>query len=344
MKTDKLLLVAAAFVTTFTLLLIFGPRQDTPIAQAPPQIQPWPQQPPIEQPPAQPDTPNISVKIPKYLPYDQMVQQLKTWNQEAPELTEVGTYGKSSRGKDLYYIRVTNKRLTNKKPNILITACIHGNEPLSASTVLGYIGTMLATYRQDDHVTKLIDERDIYFVPIVSPDSHPNSRHVDGVDPNRDFPSLSNPNKRSVPPVQALRDFFLQHKFKAVISGHTWGRVYLIPYGDTDTKNENWEDYQRIMGKMSNLSGYKIMRAFDMYQGNGLAIPPPQYGPIQVSEWAMRPIYGTEVDWYYRHGAMSIVCEYGHHQRIPSDQDTQVEFDKTYRATLIFIDEMPIIR
>lgn len=286
-----------------------------------------PYYPPPNFPPTkpQPRKPEISVKVPEYLNYEQTISQLKKWNQEAPDFTEVGTYGKSSRGKDLYYLKIENPatNIDGEKPIVLITACIHGNEPLSASTVMGYIGTMLGTYGQDTEATNLIDNRILYFIPVVSPDSYPHSRHVDGVDPNRNFPTRNNPNRKSVPPIEALKSFFLKIKPHAIISGHTYGRIYLIPWGDRTQLCEHNEDYQRIVGEMCQLSKYRMQRACEMYN---------------------RPIYGGEVDWYYTQGSFSIVMEFGTHQRVPTKSEIQHEFDRTYKAVLYFIKHAPLVR
>jgi hypothetical protein len=275
---------------------------------------------PIPEPEPEPINYDITTPIPSFLRYSEMVAQFKTWEQEAPELAEVGTYGQSSKGTTLHYIRIRNKRLPETDNVVLITACIHGNEPLSQSTVTAYIGTLLDKYGDDDRITKLVDSRDIYFVPIVSPDSHPNSRHVDGVDPNRDWPTQNAPNHVSVPPVKAIQDLFLRIKPKAAASGHTSGRVFLRPWGDSRRGTPNDDDYRRIIGKMEELSGY---------------------GSMQGSQIYGRPIYGTDMDWFHRNGAFGIVIEYGRHQRVPSDQDTKTEFDMTWEAILYFIEEAP---
>jgi hypothetical protein len=277
---------------------------------------------PIKPEPIKPINYIISNPNPSYLDNEATVNQLVEWHQEAPKLTEIGTYGKTSIGKDIYYIRVTNPETENKKV-VLITACIHGNEPLSSSTIMSYIGTMLDKYGDDSEITELIDTRDIYFVPIVSPDSYPNKRHVDGVDPNRDFPTMRIPEKTSVPPVMALREFFLKIKPDAVISGHTSGRVYLTPWGDRNQVCPNESDYKRIIGEMSGMSGYDVMRACQIYNS---------------------PIYGGEVDWYYRHSSFSIVCEFGTHQNIPTTKDTREEFDLTFKAFLHFCKEAPLVK
>ncbi len=299
-------------IGVFTLLSKPHEHIDQPSPQIvepiPPQPQPKPEL-----------NPKITTPFPAYLNYQLTVDQLKKWNSEAPEMTEVGTYGKSKRGTDIYYIRINHPHHADKKKT-LVTACIHGNEPLSASTVMCYIGTILDKYGEDKEVTDLVNSRDLYFVPVISPDSYPNSREVDGVDPNRNFPTQRDPNKQSVPPIQAVRDFFLKIKPDAVISGHTYGRVYLTPWGDQNQVCSNESDYQRIMSQMASMSNYRVQRACQMYN---------------------RPIYGGEVDWYYRNGSMAIVMEFGLHQQIPSESDIRTEFDRTFKAVLFYLKEAP---
>ena len=301
---------------------------------------------------------DITNERPSYLNYEKLVSQLRNWNTEAPELTEVSVYGKSTNNKDLVYIRINNNRIKSDKPKILITACIHGNEPCSTATTMWYIGYLLKNYSKDIEIRKLIDSRDIYFVPVVSPDSYPNKRIVDGVDPNRDFPGLSNPNHRSVKPVASLQDLFLKISPQAVMSCHTYGRVYLMPYGDVVKNCPDHDSFKKVLREMSNLSGYRNIRACDLYMSNGKPNSPPMkvYGRPRKGYNVLMPIYGTEVDWYYRNqalsniqngkvhqGAFSIVMEMGTHQRIPSIQDIKTEFSMTLSAFLYFIKEAPLV-
>ena len=177
---------------------------------------------------------------------------------------------------------------------------------------------LLDKYGDDDQITSLLDSREIYFVPVVSPDSYPTNREVDGVDPNRDFPTDRDPNKQSVTPVAALQQFFLDIKPNAVISGHTFGRVFLTPWGSRTQICDNESDYQRIIGEMAKKCGYKMMRCCFNYG---------------------QPIFGTEVDWYYKNGAFAIVMEFGTHQRRPSNKEINQEFDRTFDGILYFIKE-----
>jgi hypothetical protein len=264
-----------------------------------------------------PKLPNITTKIPNHLSYKGIVEQLKKWNTEAPDLTEVGIYGKTSKNQDIYYFKIKAKN--EKKKTVMITAAIHGNEPHSAATLMAYIGNILGS----KELFNIIEERDLYFIPVVSPDSYPRSRHVDGVDPNRDFPTPSNPNKISVPPIKAIQEFYKKIKPNAVISMHTWGRVFLIPYGDKNDLCPDNKEYQEIIGETAKLCNYRIIRACQMYS---------------------QPIYGTEVDWYYRNGSFAVVMEIGVHQNIPTLKEIEEEFNRTFKGILYFIQKAPLVQ
>lgn len=274
---------------------------------------------------------NITAEVYGYQSYSEIVSKLNEWHQKAPHLTEVGTYGESSKGHDLHFIRITNLAIQEDKPKVLITSCVHGNEPLATSTTMSQFSALLSGYGKDDRITKLLDTRDIYLVPVVSPDSYPFSRHVDGVDPNRNYPTIKDPNKKSVPPVEALKQFHLKHHFNAVISGHTWGRWYLIPYGYKHDPTPNDKDYQEIVGEMARMSGYKLLQASKLY-------------PIGSSGGRRQPIWGGDMDWFYFNGAFTIVCEFGDHQRKPTQAETEREFKKTNGAFLLFLEKAPLVK
>lgn len=286
-----------------------------PVAPVPPPV-------PVRPAPRFPARPAITNPMPGYQDYGTIQRQLEEWKAQAPGLVETGSYGTSTRGAPLVYVRLTNLLDPAPRPKVLIQACIHGNEPIATSTTMAFVGAMLSTYGADPEATELLNTRDVYVVPVVSPDSYPSSRQVDGVDPNRDYPGPHKPSHRSVAPVRAVGEFFTRHQFKAAISGHSFGRVFLYAHGDTSTPSANDADYQRILGKMCQLSGYRKQRGCEMYS---------------------RPIRGTDIDFYYRGGALSIVTEYGTHQHRPSLADTKTEFDKTYRATLHFVREAPLV-
>jgi len=263
-----------------------------------------------------PDKPTISDAVPtEYFDYEGVANHLEQLHREAPDLTELGIYGESTENRKLLYLRINNPYATTPKHKVLITAGIHGNEKFATASVLGIIGQMLKNYGDDEQTTKLIDTRDIYFIPIVSPDSYErNRRNVDGVDPNRDFPHPNRPDHKSIQPIQALRTFFLSRKFEAAICGHSSGCVLIYPYGWGPTKNE--AEYKAMLEEMGQLSDYSNSRSSNI---------------------------GTAKDFYHDNGAIAITWEFGTNLR-PPEYQIQREVDRTYRSMLLFIEKAPQIR
>src|SRR5574343_28191 len=136
MKDKTLLVVLSIVIFCSGMFLILTKKRENP-----PEINPN-EFTEIRKPELSPIQFKLKESNPSYMNYDQTVSKLKEWESEASELVDVGTYGKSSKGRDLYYLRVTNERIKEKRPVILITACIHGNEPLSSSVVMWYIGNL----------------------------------------------------------------------------------------------------------------------------------------------------------------------------------------------------------
>lgn len=254
--------------------------------------------------------------------YDELIETMKEWESKNPKLLDIGIYGKTDLNKDQYYLKISNESDPGKEV-VLLTASIHGNEPWSTSTIMGFAGKFLSAYGKDEEITKILNSKTIYIIPVVSPDSYPNSRNIAGIDPNRNFPTEVNPNKNSITNIKNLRDFFLNIKPSAVLSGHTFGRVFLIPWGDKESESSNYEDYKRIAHKMAEIADYKYKRVCELYG---------------------HPIYGTETDWYHRGGAFAMVMEMGNHHGKPSLEETKKELNRTYDAILYFIKEAPKVK
>lgn len=290
-------------------------------AERPPvtQVQPTPVPPPLPQQQQSEVKPKISFTIPNGDMSIQAIRtQLQTWAKEAPGIVEYGTYGKSQSGSDHPYIRVGKKT----GPKVLIHACIHGNEHLSAMVAMGVFGKMLDAYMVDPEITKLFNERDIYFVPVLSIESFQRNTRIDaGVDPNRNWSDIRNNDKQSIPSVDSMKQFFKANQFKAVMSCHNFGKIYLYPWGWTRERPKDDTDYRRILGEMSKTSGYR-------YE--------------QLLRQSAPPYYGYETDWYYRNGAFAFVNEIGTSFEARGSE-IKTEVDKNYKAFIVFIREAPLV-
>lgn len=272
-------------------------------------------------PPA-PSKPNfgpytISNQIPEqYFSYQEIKGILQKWNTEAPEITEIGVYGKNRQNTDLTYFRIGTKG----KPKILIHAAIHGNERLSTAATLGIMGKMLHDFKRDDEVTWIIENRDVYFVPVFSPESYLRSRHIEQGDPNRNWAYPGSRTDNTSSPIVAIKEFFLREKFVGVIDGHTTGRLFLWPSLAKTNDREAISNLAKEMGSMAN------------------------YDPRAISHAISGRASGFAIDWYYWKGAVAILTEFGFGSHNQPIRAIEPEVTRTYRAYLHFMKKSPEIK
>ena len=94
-----------------------------------------------------------------------------------PNLAEVFTYGQSwekmrnpLNGYNLTGIKLTNKQNRGSKPKLLIQAGIHARELVPPELATRFIQYLLMNYGNDGDATWLLDEHEIYVIPVYNPD------------------------------------------------------------------------------------------------------------------------------------------------------------------------------
>lgn len=155
-----------------------------------------------------------------------------------------------------------------KKPEVLILATHHAREWVATQMSMRLIDYLTSNYGKDARVTALLDTTELWIVPVANPDGYEytftnerlwrkNLRDndgdgaitlADGVDINRNFASHwglddegSSPiwsdatyrgsEPESEPETKAVVDFVNNHRFKFLISYHTYSDLILYPWG-----------------------------------------------------------------------------------------------------------------
>lgn len=140
-------------VLRFSLVLLFAAAQFTGAV-------------PLEQ--------KISVPLPfdHYYSYEEIVTALKALNQAFPELTKLEIIGKSDEDRAIYAMTVNNPKTGDalEKPGIYIDGNIHGNEIQGGEISLYLLNYLLTKYGENEEITKLVDKKCFYVVPIVNVD------------------------------------------------------------------------------------------------------------------------------------------------------------------------------
>jgi hypothetical protein len=115
-----------------------------------------------------------------YTSYDEMVVQLEELNSTYPEI--VGLYNLSERygiplthqGRTIWAVKLSdNPHLEEEnETDVLICGLHHGREWATVEVVLNFLEYMVDNYDSDVRVRMLVDEREMWLVPMVNPDGH----------------------------------------------------------------------------------------------------------------------------------------------------------------------------
>ncbi len=73
---------------------------------------------------------------------------------------------------DIFYVRISDNPETDEanEPESLITGMIHSREASSLMNIIYYMWYILENYDQDPVIKNMIDNQELYFVPIINPD------------------------------------------------------------------------------------------------------------------------------------------------------------------------------
>jgi hypothetical protein len=224
--------------------------------------------------------------------------------------------GQGHNSNPVYMVKISdNPGVQETEPEGEFDATIHAREPGSYTSLMYAMWWLLENYGTDQEATYLVNNRQLYFVPVVNPDGflqniqtnpggggmwRKNRRFNNpsyGVDCNRNFtyqwgydnsgssPTPSSetyrgPSAGSEPETQAVMNLITAHTIKVSNSMHTYAGVYLSPYGYAPVLPPV-ADHQAFMEYMSTAC-----------EGGGY-----NFGPVNSP--LMYAVNGGSVDWAY---------------------------------------------
>jgi len=247
------------------------------------------------------------------------------------------------------------------KPAVFYFGGYHAREPLSVEVAITFLEYILDNYGDDDEITFLVDNTEIWFLPLVNPDGHKivldeidiwwrknirdnnengqfdsnysSGQGVDGVDLNRNHSfgweystnttaaTYGGPNPFSEPEVSPIADLFEQRNFVAGISYHTYGELVLHSY------SYDYNTYTPDHDALSDLAT-NVAEAIPTLDGYG------HYTP-QIS-WQLYPSKGNLNDYAYGvHGIFSFTVELATQFIPPAAQINQVCQDNIEGAMVL---------
>jgi hypothetical protein len=243
-------------------------------------------------------------------PYlSEFIRMLDTMNILYPNLaSQKISIGKTYEGRDIYLARITNQHNTDtSKRKVLFTGLTHAREGTSVTTILYYMFYLMEKYGTDSLVTYLLDNTEMYFVPMVNPDGYVYNQtlyprgggmwrknrslvngYAYGVDLNRNFGYnwgydnsgssnyASDETYRGLSAfseleTQALRKLCQENKFITAINYHTYSNEMVYPWGYINKQTPDSIYYRYYCKEMSNYNGYIYGTSAETvyYQTNG---------------------------------------------------------------------------
>lgn len=237
----------------------------------------------------------------KYYTYDEIYKKLSEWANCYPTICKLESIGKSYEGRDIWAIKISdNVNINEKEPAVLIMGAHHAREWISFEVPMAVAKTLIDNYNTDEKIKRIVDEREIWIVPMVNPDgvvySQNNSTYWRknrrrnyngsyGVDPNRNYGykwatvgSSSSPSADtyhgtapfSELETQAIRDLAARELFSADISFHSYGELILYPWSWTaEEQCEHNELFAKFASEMAQFNKYKAQQSSKLYPSGG---------------------------------------------------------------------------
>jgi carboxypeptidase T len=217
-----------------------------------------------------------------YLTLEEIYATLDSMAQDYPHLITVKkSIGSSYENRPIYSVKISdNPNEEENEPEVLYTALHHAREPIGMMQLIYFMYHILESYETNDSIKCLINERQLYFVPVVNPDGYffnqtnrpagggnwrknrkKNINGTMGVDLNRNYPYQwgfdddgSSPEGNSEiyrgsspgsePEIKAIMNFCKSHNFKNALNYHTFGNLLLYPWGYAEEICEDKENFE----------------------------------------------------------------------------------------------------
>jgi murein tripeptide amidase MpaA len=234
--------------------------------------------------------------------YDEVVTELDSMRLLYPNITEKSSLGITEQGRDIWMVKISDNPQVNEsaaESAIYYDALHHAREPAAMAVTIYYMYWLLENYGVKPEATYLVDNREIFFIPVVNPDGYVYNQTTNpsgggmwrknrkdnpgsscfGVDLNRNYsfgwgdPNGSSgdpcdntyrgPTPFSEPETRAVRDLILAVSPAISFSTHSVAGRYLNPYGYTSI-SPDYDVYSEFASDFAVSNRYLYGRTSEM--------------------------------------------------------------------------------
>lgn len=252
----------------------------------------------------------IMIDFGPYYTYSEATDILDSLYNTHPDLmTPLISIGTTWQGRDIWAVKISdNPNQDEDEPAVLLTGVHHAREPIGCYIVVEMACYLLDHYNTDSVIHWLVNNREIWLVPVVNPDGYVynessdgywrknmrdnnNNGHFDpdydGVDPNRNYgymwgydnngsspdpgsETYRGPYAFSEPLVQAIRYLCDSTEPVLAVNYHSYSNYILFPWGYDYIHTPDDALYRAMSGVMNQASGYNYGTPWELlYLVNG---------------------------------------------------------------------------
>ncbi|KAF8820832.1 putative zinc carboxypeptidase [Cardiosporidium cionae] len=193
---------------------------------------------------------NYSRKF-RYHSYSEIITGLEELEKQFPHLASYSTAAKlwphlnwkaswfkcdDEKPCEIPIVRIAHKDyLTENTPEVFFSGCVHGDEVVGPEAAYELSLLLCKMYSVDPFITFMVNHRSIYIMPFANAYgfSH-NTRKEANVDPNRDFPYLTEGKCFRSFTTRSINELFRDHLFRSGITWHGGTRSLTYLWGSFD--------------------------------------------------------------------------------------------------------------
>jgi hypothetical protein len=206
-------------------------------------------------------------------------------------------------GNSIKWVKISDNpnHSSEGEPQILYTSIHHAREPSTLSQLVYYMWYLLENYDSDPEVQGILDNTELYFIPVVNPDGYlynektnpngggfwrKNRNNGYGIDNNRNYDYHINGDSNngswggpgssgntgsstyhgtgpfSEIENQAVKWFVEQHNFVIAINNHSFSQLLYYPFGYADVATPDDAIFQEMTSELVSRNGYFALRDY----------------------------------------------------------------------------------
>ncbi len=245
-----------------------------------------------------------------FLTADEVYAKLDEMRTNYPSLiSEKFSIGNTLENRPMYIVKISdNPEIDEEEPEVFYNSLIHAREPEAMMQMIYFMFYLLENYGIDDEATYLVNNREMYFLPVFNVDGYIynqtiapngggmnrknrsyNSDGTRGVDLNRNWgykwgyndigssgegyaETYRGSSAFSEPETDNVRLFVNSRHFVTALNYHTYSNLLIIPWGYIDAQVPDSLIFWEYAANMTQFNGYTWGNSSDIiYEVNGAA-------------------------------------------------------------------------